>query len=474
MAATGAAYWRARLADPWAKSVVLTLDGSAYHSLFTLYVLKDLMDRIRWVEENEMLTRASTSADSPGIFEESCGEGFKRIKQTWPKVAQLKHQESSSIYLPCHYFDYIGSTSTSSLAALLLGRLRMSAEGALACYEIFLPWIYELHRPSRMSRVKDLLDVDEMKESQVTELDRLLEDLSRQSLESDKFRCKTVVCSMAKSASTGWCGSAPHLFRSYHSEIHTWFEADISNLSIRAVTEAVACNPFDTTWTQVGDTKFCDVGFRLPNPTWLIVRDIRTDIAIKQEAAKEVGIVVSIGIQSAGTDRPKDSVARQHLPSRSNAGLNKALKETVNEVHESMKQLSTQLADLQYYRLGPDLDLGEIPDELSDTSSPEKLRHAFEEQARKFLSNEETKTELDRCARALVNLRRWRCRRLEWERFAFGWTYTCRRCPKEHPVVVKSRAELAYHLFAAHDFILDPPYDEEVNKLVEQGRSHSD
>ncbi|KAF8853923.1 FabD/lysophospholipase-like protein, partial [Acephala macrosclerotiorum] len=40
----------------------------------------------------------------------------------------------SECFLPCHYFDYIGGTSTGGLNAIMLGRLRMSVEECLDQY----------------------------------------------------------------------------------------------------------------------------------------------------------------------------------------------------------------------------------------------------------------------------------------------------------------------------------------------------
>jgi hypothetical protein len=38
-------------------------------------------------------------------------------------------------YRPCHYFDYIGGTTTGGLLAVMLGRLRMSIEDCIEEYE---------------------------------------------------------------------------------------------------------------------------------------------------------------------------------------------------------------------------------------------------------------------------------------------------------------------------------------------------
>ncbi|KAJ7143453.1 hypothetical protein C8R46DRAFT_1360542 [Mycena filopes] len=74
---------------------LLSLDGGGIRGLSTLYMLKTLMYRIQRVQGLEEMP------------------------------------------LPCDYFDLIGGTSTGGLIAILIGRLRMSVDDAIACYVEF-------------------------------------------------------------------------------------------------------------------------------------------------------------------------------------------------------------------------------------------------------------------------------------------------------------------------------------------------
>ena len=41
----------------------------------------------------------------------------------------------SSMFLPCHYFDYMAGTSTGGLISIMLGRLRMNVDDCIKEYE---------------------------------------------------------------------------------------------------------------------------------------------------------------------------------------------------------------------------------------------------------------------------------------------------------------------------------------------------
>src|SRR5215472_1732665 len=80
------------LPQPALQLRILSLDGGGIRGLSILYILEELMNRIRQ----------------------------RRNLQTIP--------------LPCHEFDLIIGTSTGGLIALMLGRLGMSVGAAIAAY----------------------------------------------------------------------------------------------------------------------------------------------------------------------------------------------------------------------------------------------------------------------------------------------------------------------------------------------------
>ena len=99
--------------DPWNGKVVLSLDGGGIRGYTSLLILKYLMVEIE-KKETEYDAWTTSSSDSPYVESDD---------------------SSRSSYLPCHYFDYIGGTSTGGIIAIMLGRLRASVQTTLEIYE---------------------------------------------------------------------------------------------------------------------------------------------------------------------------------------------------------------------------------------------------------------------------------------------------------------------------------------------------
>lgn len=50
-------------------------------------------------------------------------------------AADCSTSKASSLFLPCHYFDYMVGTSTGGLISIMLGRLRMNVDDCIEEYE---------------------------------------------------------------------------------------------------------------------------------------------------------------------------------------------------------------------------------------------------------------------------------------------------------------------------------------------------
>ncbi|KAK0617365.1 patatin-like phospholipase-domain-containing protein [Immersiella caudata] len=99
---------------PWAKTLILTLDGGGIRGYSSLIILRALMKEIALVEqtlEPHALSSAHTDRIDP---------------DTIPDYVLRKGQ-----YLPCHYFDYIAGTSVGGLIAIMLGMLGKGVEDCI-------------------------------------------------------------------------------------------------------------------------------------------------------------------------------------------------------------------------------------------------------------------------------------------------------------------------------------------------------
>ncbi|KAK5725221.1 hypothetical protein LTR17_013173 [Elasticomyces elasticus] len=102
------------------KMNLLTFDGGGIRGYSSLLVLRQLMDRIAKLET------------SPWVGETDFDE---TANNSHGENARGSNLHGTKRILPCDYFDYIGGTSTGGLIAIMLGRLRMTADECLQEYK---------------------------------------------------------------------------------------------------------------------------------------------------------------------------------------------------------------------------------------------------------------------------------------------------------------------------------------------------
>ncbi|OJD32035.1 calcium-independent phospholipase a2-gamma [Diplodia corticola] len=119
--------------DAWEYNTVLLLGGRRSNAMIQLFALKALMSEI---EKLEVRNNAQSSFDSPLILCQR-NENPAGLSGAAPDETPKNHDAG---YLPCHYFDFAGGTSTGGLIAILLGRLRMTVDEAITAYEDLNPF----------------------------------------------------------------------------------------------------------------------------------------------------------------------------------------------------------------------------------------------------------------------------------------------------------------------------------------------
>lgn len=138
--------------DPWDKQCVLSLgefcpiinsfradickDGGGIRGYSSLIILRALMVKIEAIETKDLSEeeKESHSSYDPHQYV-PC---VQNIEATSTDAGATEGQAAcgrSCRYIPAHYFDYVGGTSTGGLISIMLGRLRMSVDDCMREYE---------------------------------------------------------------------------------------------------------------------------------------------------------------------------------------------------------------------------------------------------------------------------------------------------------------------------------------------------
>ena len=435
---------------PWEKKNLLTLDGGGIRGISTLLVLRALMDEIGKVERAENL-EARSSAYSPFV-DCSTEEDYDPFPSSTSDDKALERKRSA--YRPCHYFDYIGGSSSGGLIALMLGRLRMSVDDALISYKKLSDRIIDLSL-FRLALYRMGFKNEALKEHYERVIKALHpffpspHELGKE-FKSDSTRCKTIVCSIQSSQDKRH--KEPVLFRSYNQNIEIW-----------EVARATGAAPFYFEPVALGDELYYDAASFFHNPSRYVLDEVRSEA---HGGPDTVAVLVSIG---AGNFESKGI-------SRRGSNTSKSERTHVSDpIHESLEHDSKH-QQFDYYRLNVDdhLRTGRLNDWISKGNGRKTLQQIVEAST-KHLEAQPVREQIHQIAKRLVSIRLRRAETMRWERFATGIVY---HCPINDCPLTKSRFEdrgdLMDHLRGMHD---KPPPDivnnQEIQALLDKGRTNS-
>ncbi|RPA75823.1 hypothetical protein BJ508DRAFT_331734 [Ascobolus immersus RN42] len=204
---------------------LLSLDGGGVRGLSTLYILKDIMDRVnRELAERE-------------------GVGKRVVK-------------------PCDVFDLIAGTSTGGLIAIMLGRLKMDVDQCIKEYESLMDVVFG----KRRSRLPVSFRGDTKARFDAKSLQKAVQDVIRRQgqgvddLLNDKggSGCRVFVCATAAS------GSMVVRLRSYDSPIHDPVAPKGVKIYEAALATAAAPSFFDR--VALDGSKYVDGALGANNP----------------------------------------------------------------------------------------------------------------------------------------------------------------------------------------------------------------
>ncbi|AEO64088.1 1e61e135-7bb5-4506-85fe-6b40823d76de [Thermothielavioides terrestris] len=393
---------------PWAKRLILTLDGGGIRGYSSLIVLRALMREIARIEQS-LEPRASASTHTTQIPRHEIPDDVFKDGQ----------------YLPCHYFDYIAGTSVGGLVAIMLGMLGMSvddcidefhrqnkaiplADNASVVSSIEFPLLY---RRSTWPTKRTRSFFDTFAKFTVTATGRTLTGTStvpslspassQVSAASSEFRKDVYQCQ-----TLAWCTEVEPKRARRPYAFCTYAEDENSNsgqlISIPEVAKAITTpsryyfKPF-----KLGSGQFVDGSKQIRDPTLEVLKEISS---LLDESEPAIDLLLSLG-----TD---EHHAWFYEKLR---GINTATAASAADRQAISKEEGRSYK--HYHRF-------EVPDIKLGWRKKYFLRE-IEQATDAWLAAPAQQAEITRYATMLVERRRARAATTRWETFALGVRYVC-------------------------------------------------
>ena len=434
--------------SPWAGKTLLTLDGGGVRGLSSLFILQELMRSIR--EEERYLDKKSRSSFYSPLFR---------------SVSSTDDNE----YLPCHYFDYVGGTSTGGLIAIMLGRLRMSVDQTIEAYKNLSETIFR--NPS--NRLARHLIWGHKRAPRQLKLKEIFDSLSNKEggqhfISETRDQCQTIVCTLRRISDDAL---APVLFRSYEmddefpsrrvdlddssvSGEHVLHYRNLKDVQTSTAAQVATAAPsfVKPIKQELDGSIYYDAALTFNNPSWVIYKEIA------EEQGQELECLVSIG---CGRDKTKQSTSSSFRRAMDSGVLDTDLQ------HQAEKR------GFRYYRLNVEHEeervrLDEWKPRSSGVSTMQKIKGAVDD----YLGQKRIEEYCRAIAKLLVQRRRQRAKTMRWELFASGTWYVCpeRNCPDKNPHF-EHRNALLDHLRAVHDYAPpDTEHYQQIQDRLNEGR----
>ncbi|KAL8725338.1 MAG: hypothetical protein Q9181_006448 [Wetmoreana brouardii] len=441
--------------SPWARKCILCLDGGGVRGYSSLLLLKRLMDEVAILEKHYN-PKANTSAFSPLI-------DLKSLYSD-PMMKELQNT-----YRPCHYFDYIGGSSTGGLIAIMLGRLRMTVDQCLEAYKGLSAQVFE--KPTSRLRRSWNKYSSSTRQDTLQELFTTLQPAQpspneqNRKFKSDAVRCRTIVCSNRSHEIEKL--TAPYVYRSYEHNIRRTQEpvlyprnpGDSSEFDIWEVARATSAAPSYFKSTRLYE--YYGAAANISNPS----REVYEEVSHLNKVHESIELLLSIGTGNAkgNTTKAKHS-------------LQKELNDISDLVHRKVVEASEQTA-FSYYRWDVQDGLQDVRlDEWKPVSSGEITLARIERATNRYLEAGHVGDKIRECAISLVNARMLRAQTMRWESYATGTRYRCPIAGCEYQSIrFQNRNELMDHLQKVHG---KAPPDainfHAIQSLLDQGRTNSE
>ncbi|KAH9845677.1 FabD/lysophospholipase-like protein [Teratosphaeria destructans] len=489
--------------SPWARKVLMTLDGGGIRGYASLLILKELVIMIHDLETGQKACRRRPEVPFHTTFDHrpdsghydwySCLGNYEAASSaatdrspSVERAAATKSQEPDcASFLLHHYFDYIAGTSTGGLSALMLSRMQMDIDTAIEQYdlvgdEVFghpRPLVAGAFRPKyRAGRMKAAICkvVQNGAQAERRRADDETREIRFQNENPDA--CHTIAVAHGGPAGTNY------LFRSFDHpkpppnarEEHTGTHSNpgpAHDVYLWKVARATSAAPGYFSKIQIGGHEYRDGGIGANNPAPLAFADVS-----QVHDDRPPRIVLSIG---TGEPEPRQIEAKEKglkLTFKKPFGyfldwvkIVDVLAHLATDAEEKHRKLAEDIGrrnalyqdeseKIQYYRF----NVPGIADIKLDNWQPRKggaeTKKAIQDATNAYLQHRDTQKKLIKCATQLVQLRRQRAESERWERYAKHVVYFCpeKECPA---LSFKTRDALRQHAIDRHGYILKVSLD---------------
>ncbi|KAI0912099.1 hypothetical protein F4823DRAFT_583249 [Ustulina deusta] len=334
-------------------------------------------------------------------------------------------------FLPCHYFDYIGGTSTGALIAILLSVFRMTVEDCLK--EVVLATrLHDQPVITKRFMFRSYTPYDDWKRERAQSSVNLY-------LRNPNEGMRVLLLKVALAGT-----AAPFYFGHYQTFLSTSQAEAATRVATRNGTNLSRAA---TGWMRRENHlpegksayKFEDAGFSTANNPCLELKR-----EIQYHHGENTPVLVSIG-----TARPKEEFVGESAAALIKRGLHQL--GNPEEVHETLES-DRYNGNYSYYRLNDEdgirIEMDEWKPKKVGTETIARMRTEFQ----RWLQKDGVEDKFRECAEHLVRLRRVRMTTPRWERFALGQYFVCqvRNCPKDRDNQWLDRADFENHLRREH------------------------
>ncbi|MCJ1404368.1 hypothetical protein MMC11_007593 [Xylographa trunciseda] len=465
--------WITNEDSPWEGQYVLSLDGGGIRSYSTLLILKALMDKVEELEKRR----------DPEVNSSAWPLRLNNYRTT--EDDPNPHLHAESMYLPHHYFDYIGGTSTGGLIAIMLGRLRMSVDAALTAFKDLGPQIFANTRwfdfPFRQRKRREEILIKYFKRLSDSRHNQQWGAGSPKPIFSAATRSPTATgdnilgldepfpsnSAMCRSVVFSACNikdaiSYPFVFRTYEHIDTKQRERNpgpAHNLPIWEIARATSAAPTFFNPMRINDVEYYDGSLALNNPSMEMFREVLT---MNNNSPDSIEMMCSIG-SGKKKDPPKST---SFFPTISAAMLRLS---DISETNQQLQEIALT-NKFDYYRLNIE-DIGDVPF-LPGKVSAGTLT-LIEKKTEAYLETPAIRERVEECANMLVKSRHRRVQTARWELFALGLRYHCPMTGCESGQKIRNtRRDLLDHLRRKHNVapLADAENYNATQELLDSGR----